>query len=83
MFNFNKTERIFISGILIGSIIGSISAAFAFFFNTQAIIRGSVKNNIDKEKAEPAPETPAVESKPKRSGRKKAETVKAGNTFTE
>jgi|GEM_PF-4859544 len=83
MFRFNKSERVFISGIIIGSIIGSISAAAAFFFNTQAIIRGSVKDNIDKEKTEPVPVTPAAEEKPKRTRKKKAETVEAGNAVTE
>lgn len=82
MFNFSKNERIFLSGIIIGSIVGSLSAALAFFFNTQAVIKGSVRNNIEKEKTEPAVEPAASETKPKRSRKKKAE-VEAGNAVTE
>lgn len=82
MFDFNKTERVFLTGIIIGSVIGSLSAALAFFFNTQAVIKGSVKNNIEKEKAQPEPEAPAAEVKPKRTRRKK-EALEAGNAVTE
>lgn len=84
MFDFGKSERIFISGIIIGSLIGSISAALAYFINTQAVIKSSVKNNLDKEKIEPVTETPAAEEKPKRTTRrKKTEKVETGNAVTE